>query len=434
MRVYDLILKKKRGGSLSEAEIRAFVAAYTNGEIPDYQASALLMAICWRGMTDRETAVLTDAIAKSGDTVDLSEFGSLSVDKHSTGGVGDKTTLVVAPIVAAAGCKLAKMSGRGLGHTGGTVDKLESFPGYKTSLSSGEFFSVVRRTGLAVVGQSGNLAPADKKLYALRDVTATVDSVPLIASSVMGKKLAAGAQSIVLDVKCGSGSFMKSEDDAVALAETMVKTASLAGRRASALITNMDLPLGYAVGNILEVKEAISVLRGNGPSDLLEVSLALSSEMISLALGLLHEEAEALAGDMISSGAAFEKFKEWISAQGGDASYAEHPEKFKEARYKRSIAVNAAGFISRMDAEKIGICAMELGAGRKTKDDKIDFSAGLVLERKTGDKLEAGDVIAKLYTDRMDTLDEAERVFRTALEISDTPPEDAKLIYRVIRA
>ena len=432
MPIYEIITKKKRGEELTDAEIREFVNDFTAGKIPDYQASALLMAICIRGMTERETFTLTDAITNSGDKIDLSEFGQFTADKHSTGGVGDKTTLIVAPIAAAAGCKISKMSGRGLGHTGGTVDKLESIPGYKTDLSAEEFFDTVRRIGIAVAGQSANLAPADKKLYALRDVTATVDSVPLISSSVMSKKLAAGARSIVLDVKYGSGSFMKTPEEAEALAKLMVKLGRLAGRACSALITNMDMPLGYAVGNALEVKEAVDTLKGNGPRDLTEISIALSSEMIYLSLGISKEESQKLASEILYLGKAYEKFKEWISAQGGDISYITDTEKFREAPFCREVIADRDGYIGKTDTEKIGISALTLGAGRKTKSDVIDHAAGIVLERKTGDKVYQGDVIARLYSSKEETLDEAERIFRDASPICENAPVREPLIYNVL--
>jgi len=433
MRVYDLILKKKRGEALSDGEIREFIQAYSNGEIPDYQVSALLMAICFQGMDDRETHTLTDAISKSGDTVDLSEFGTLSADKHSTGGVGDKTTLVVAPLAAALGCKVAKMSGRGLGHTGGTVDKLEAIPGYRTELSPEEFFKTVRKCGVAVVGQTGNLAPADKKLYALRDVTATVDCVPLIASSVMGKKLAAGASSIVLDVKCGSGSFMKTPEDAEALAHTMVRIGLLAGRKTAALITNMDIPLGYAIGNTLEVIEAINTLRGKGPEDLTELCTSLAAEMASLSLGIEFDEAKCRAENALISGLAFEKFKEWTLSQGADLSYITDTEKFSKASFAYEVKSNTEGYIASMNAEKIGLAAMELGAGRKTKDDTIDFSAGIILRRKTGDKIFQGDTLATLYANSERSIVEAEKLFREAITLSEYAPKKDMLIYKSIR-
>ena len=432
MRIYDIITKKKQGEELTEEEIRFAIEGFTTGEIPDYQMSALLMAICFNGMTDKETFILTDAIAKSGDEVDLSEFGELSVDKHSTGGVGDKTSLIVGPITASVGCKLAKMSGRGLGHTGGTVDKLESFPGYDTSLSPDKFFDQVRKCGISVIGQSGNLAPADKKLYALRDVTATIDSIPLITSSIMGKKLAAGAKTIVLDVKCGSGAFMKTKEDAKELAEKMVDIGTMCQRKVAALITNMDIPLGYAVGNILEVKEAIDVLRGEGPNDLVEVCLALSSLIIHLSLGIEIDKAKEAARDAIDSGRALLKFKEWIGAQGGDTSYIDNPEKWQKASIEYDITAEKDGYISHVNAELVGIAGVTLGAGRVTKSDSIDFSAGIMLRKKTGDKVKAGDVIATLYTNKEGAVSDAVRKMGEAISISEEKAEKQELIYEVI--
>ena len=433
MRVYDLILKKKRGSALSDAEISEFVFAYSKGEIPDYQVSALLMAICFQGMNESETATLTDAISKSGDTVDLSEFGSLSVDKHSTGGVGDKTTLIVSPLAASLGCKVAKMSGRGLGHTGGTIDKLESLPGYRTALSAEDFFETVRKCGIAVVGQTGNLAPADKKLYALRDVTATIDCIPLIASSVMGKKLAAGASSIVLDVKCGKGAFMKTPEESEELAKAMVRIGNSSGRKTSALITNMNIPLGYAIGNSLEIIEAIATLKGEGPVDLSELCIALAAEMASLALGIDFDEAKCRAENALSTGIAFKKFKEWVSAQGADLSYVNNTEKFPKSRFAYEIKSVSTGYIESMDAERIGLATMELGAGRKTKDDIIDFSAGIILNRKTGDRILPEDVLATLYTNNEKSLSIAEKLFREAVKISSDAPKGEILIYKTIK-
>ncbi|MBQ7333759.1 MAG: thymidine phosphorylase [Clostridia bacterium] len=433
MRVYDLILKKKRGDTLSDNEIKAFVLGYSNGDIPDYQAAALLMAICFQGMCDRETHTLTDSIAKSGDSVDLSEFGFLSADKHSTGGVGDKTTLIVAPLAASLGCKVAKMSGRGLGHTGGTIDKLESIPGYRTALTPNEFFGLVRKHGIAVVGQTGNLAPADKKLYALRDVTATVDCIPLIASSVMGKKLAAGASSIVLDVKYGSGSFMKTPEEAEALAQAMVNIGRTAGKRTSAFITNMNVPLGYAIGNSLEVIEAINTLRGNGPRDLTELCVALAAEMASLSFGIEFDEAKLRAQNALSSGIAFEKFKEWVSAQGASLSCVTDTDNFPKARFAREVKADTEAYIETVNTEKIGLSAMELGAGRKTKDDVIDFSAGIIIGKKVGDKIIPGDVLATLYTNRQESLDVAEKLVTEAFTVSEKAPLKEKLIYKMIK-
>ena len=432
MNAYDVIMKKKRHEALTENEIRDFVRGYTDGKTPDYQASALLMAICLNGMNDAETCALTMAIAESGDSVDLSEFGGLTVDKHSTGGVGDKTTLIVAPLAAALGCKVAKMSGRGLGHTGGTVDKLESFAGYRVMLTPEEFKKQVKDIGVAVVGQSGNLAPADKKLYALRDVTATVDSIPLITSSIMGKKLPSGAKSIVLDVKYGSGAFMKTPRDAETLAENMVKIGRLAGRNTAALITDMDTPLGYAIGNSLEVKEAIMTLSGKGPKDLTEICISLAAAMAHLALGISYADAERRAKELLYSGVALAKFKEWISAQGGDTSFIDNPDKFASARYQKEIKCDTDGYVSYMDAEKVGLSAMELGAGRKTKDDKIDYSAGIVLAKKTGDRVKPGDTLATLYSSREELISEAEKLILEAYGFSDTVPVSQKLIYKTL--
>ena len=429
MQMYDIIAEKKRGGTLSEEEIRFFVKGYTDGNIPDYQISALLMAICLNGMTDGELSVLTSAIADSGDRVDLSEFGALAADKHSTGGVGDKTTLIVAPIVASLGVKVAKMSGRGLGHTGGTVDKLESIPGYRTSLSTEEFYSQVRKTGIAVVGQSGNLAPADKKLYALRDVTATVDSVALIASSIMGKKLAGGANTIVLDTKYGSGSFMKSAADAELLARKMVSIGRSNGKNVAALITNMDIPLGSAIGNTLEVKEAVQTLKGNGPSDLTEVCLALSAVMVSLSLNVEINEAERLVADALYSGKAYEKFKEWISTQGADASFIEDTARLGSAKYSLDVAAWRDGYISSMDTELIGLVSVSLGAGRMTKEDTIDSTAGIIIHKKTPDYVQAGDTIMTLYSDREDTLAPAAKRIKTAVTLAEKQPEVVKTVH-----
>ena len=433
MNMYEIITKKKQGRRLSEEEIRATVRGYTEGNIPDYQISALLMAICLKGMDEDETRALTVAIAESGAQIDLSEFGELTVDKHSTGGVGDKTTLIVAPIAAALGCKVAKMSGRGLGHTGGTVDKLESFPGYRTELPSEEFFAQVRDIGIAVVGQSGGLAPADKKLYALRDVTATVDSIPLITSSIMGKKLASGSRSIVLDVKCGSGSFMKTAEEARALAKSMTDIGRAAGRRVSAVITNMDLPLGYAVGNSLEVIEAIEVLSGRGPADLRQVCVTLASEMVSLCLGYTEKEARAAVEECIKSGAAKAKLCQWIAAQGGDERLVRDPSGFPTAKFSREVIAPVDGFVTRMNAEQIGLSSVKLGAGRVKKGDAIDHSAGIILCKKTGDRVARGEVLAVLYTNGAEALDEAEAALLRAYELGAEKPEPRVLVYDILR-
>ena len=433
MRMYDIISKKKHGEELSDSEIREFITEYTEGRIPDYQVSALMMAIYFKGMCDRETSTLTMAMSTSGDTVDLSEFGTLTVDKHSTGGVGDKTTLVVAPIAASLGCRLAKMSGRGLGHTGGTVDKLESFPGFDTSLAPEKFFAQVREHGIAVIGQSGNLAPADKKLYALRDVTATVDSIPLITSSIMSKKLAAGSNSIVLDVKCGSGAFMREPEDAETLATKMVEIGKRCGRNMAALITNMDIPLGYAIGNALEVKEAYSILSGAGPDDLRAVCIELATNMVSLALGYTAEEAKEKVLDAISSGKAKAKFTEWIIAQGGDATLAANPMLLPESGIKHEVKATSAGYICKMNAEEIGVSSVILGAGRETKDSVIDHSAGIVLVKKLGDRVEVGDTLAVLHTNNRAAIPAAEAKFLGAISMSDEAVELGKLIYKTIR-
>lgn len=428
MTIYDLITKKKHGEELSCDEIKYLVNGFTDGSIPDYQMSAFCMAVLFKGMTDRETSDLTMAMAESGDTVDLSVFGDLSCDKHSSGGVGDKTTLIVAPIVASLGGIVAKMSGRGLGHTGGTVDKLESIPGYKTELTPDEFMSISKKCGLCVCGQSGNLAPADKKLYALRDVTATVDSIPLIVSSIMSKKIAAGSKNIMLDVKCGSGAFMKTVEDAKRLAEGMVTIGKMCGRNTKALITNMDVPLGFAVGNSLEVIEAIDVLKGKTKGDIREVSVSLASGLVASLKGIDADQAKLLCEKAIDDGTAFMKFKEWISCQGGNADYADDTDLFPKAKIEYQIKSTHEGYISHMDAEKIGLSSCELGAGRKTKTDVIDLSAGLVLSKKTGDFVKSGDVVATLYTNDESKISRAEEVFVSALEFSEEKPDEMTLV------
>ncbi len=433
MRMYDIIENKRDGKELTGEEINFFIKGYTDGTIPDYQASALCMAIYFNGMTEKETVILTNAMANSGDTVDLSMFGTYSVDKHSTGGVGDKTSLIVAPIVASLGGKVTKMSGRGLGHTGGTVDKLESIPGYKTTLTRQEFISQVEKVGLAIIGQSGNLTPADKKLYALRDVTATVNSIPLITSSIMSKKIAAGSHNIVLDVKCGSGAFMKTVEDAEILANEMVKIGKGCGRNISALITDMDRPLGSAVGNSLEVIEAVKVLKGELDNDLKEVCTALAAEMISLVYSLSPDEARLQVNDAINSGKALNKMKEWISAQGGDVNYISDTELFPKAKYSLDVVSSEVGYVSAMDTEKIGLASVILGAGRASKEDSIDFSAGIEIYKKTGDKITKGNKIATLFTNSENSLKEAEKVYLSALRISTSKPEDKPLIYKIVR-
>lgn len=428
MRMYDIITKKKRGGELTEEEIRFFITGFTRGEIPDYQVSSLLMAICFVGMTDKETYLMTDAMMHSGDTLDLSRFGELSVDKHSTGGVGDKTTLVVAPLVASLGAKVAKMSGRGLGHTGGTVDKLESFSGYRTELSAEEFMAQVEEVGIAVIGQSGELAPADKKLYALRDVTATVDSIPLITGSIMSKKLAAGSKSIVLDVKYGSGGFMKTPEDAEVLARKMVRIGRSLGRRVSALITSMDAPLGYGIGNAIEVREAMEVLRGRGPADLREVCLSLASTMLHLSLGYTPEEARTLATEALDQGLALRKFEEWILRQG--ATSLDLP----MAKYEKTVYATRSGYLNKIDTEAVGNLSVSLGGGRRQKTDKIDHTAGIILSLSLGDYVEVGAPVGVLYTtEHPEALDTVATALGETFTIEEKKTEDLPpLIYKTI--
>ena len=432
MRMYDIIEKKRNGNALTDEEIRFFIAGYTDGSIPDYQASALCMAIYFRGMSDHEIFVLTDAMANSGDQIDLSRFGDLSADKHSTGGVGDKTSLIVMPIVSSLGAKCAKMSGRGLGHTGGTVDKLESIPGYEVALTPEQFLDQVEEIGVAVVGQSGNLTPADKKLYALRDVTATVDSIPLITSSIMSKKIAAGAKHIVLDVKVGSGAFMKTPDDAATLAEKMVTIGTMCGRNVTAVLTNMDVPLGHNIGNALEVMEAIDVLKGESRGDLSDVCKTLATAIIRSVFGLTQEEAEKRVEDAITSGAAFAKFREWIGRQGGDVRFIDDPALFPKTDVCYDVIAPESGYITKMDAEKIGLISVTLGAGRATKEEAIDYSAGIRLVKKVGEHVEKGDVLAHLYTNRGAVVEDAGKRYLEALSFGQEKPEEAPLVYQII--
>lgn len=428
MRTYDLIEKKRDGKPLTDQEIQWLVDGYVKGEVPDYQMAAFLMAVYFRGMTDRETAVMTDCVARSGETADLSGIPGIKVDKHSTGGVGDKTTLIVVPIVAACGGIVAKMSGKGLGHTGGTIDKLESIPGYRTQLSQKEFFSVVRRVGASVIGQSGNLAPADKKLYALRDVTATVDSIPLIAVSIMGKKLAGGSDRILLDVKTGSGAFMKTMEDSVKLAQKMVAIGEHAGRRTSALITDMDVPLGHFIGNALEVREAVCTLKNQGPEDLTEVCTALAAEMLYLSDKGSRGECRKMAERSIADGSALRKLKEMVSAQGGSASALEDPQGLPICGRRFEVRMEESGYISHMDAQGIGAASMLLGAGRETKDSAIDYGAGIELKRKTGEYVSAGEAIAVLYASDDRKFADAQARFRDAVVISEEKPAGKPLI------
>jgi len=433
MRIYDIISRKRDGFELTDEEIHFFIEGYVRGDIQDYHASALLMAIYLNGMTDREMVTLTLEMAKSGDMLDLSAIDGVTADKHSTGGVGDKTTLIVTPIVAALGAKVAKMSGRGLGHTGGTVDKLESIEGFDVALSPERFIETVKKTGICVVGQTGNLAPADKKLYSLRDATATVGCMPLIASSIMSKKLAAGSQCIVLDVKYGSGAFMKTKADAEELSAKMVEIGKMAGRKMAAVISDMDTPLGKNIGNSLEIAEAVEALRGKGSADLREVSLTLASNLISLVKDIDCREARLLCEKALDDGSAYEKFLEFISAQGGNTEMVTDTDKLPKARIIHKITAKEDGFISRTDAEKIGSASVILGAGRVNKEDTIDYTAGIILRKKTGDKVKAGDVIAEFHTNDERLIAPAEKTFFDALTFCEAKPEKSELIYKVIR-
>ncbi|PHL07445.1 pyrimidine-nucleoside phosphorylase [Enterococcus faecium] len=399
MRMVDLIEKKRDGNELSKEEIEYIVTNYTNGKIPDYQVSALLMAIFYQDMTNEEITNLTLAIANSGDVIDLSSLEGIKVDKHSTGGVGDTTTLILAPLVASVGVTVAKMSGRGLGYTGGTLDKLEAIPGFQIELSDEAFVRIVNESKVAVIGQSGNLAPADKKLYALRDVTATVDSLPLIASSIMSKKIAAGADAIVLDVTTGDGAFMKNIEDARRLAKTMTSIGKLANRETMAVISDMSEPLGEAIGNSLEVVEAIETLQGNGPEDLVEMCYALGSQMVVLAgKAKTIDEARTLLQEALESGKALAKFKEMIQNQGGDPTIVEQPERILTARYTMELPAKQSGVVSKIVANELGIAAMMLGAGRKTKEDDIDHAVGLKLHKKIGDTVTKGESLLTIYS------------------------------------
>lgn len=429
MRMYDLIMKKRNSLELSKEEISYIIKEYVAGNIPDYQMSAFLMTIYFKGMSKEETLHMTMEVAHSGDMVDLSSIKGVKVDKHSTGGVGDKTTLIIAPIVASLGVKVAKMSGRGLGHTGGTVDKLESIPNFKTSLSREEFFDIVNKIGVSVIGQSGNLAPADKKLYALRDVTATVDSIPLIAVSIMSKKLAAGNDCILLDVKTGSGAFMKTVDSAIELAKEMVDIGSNAGKNTLALITDMDIPLGYNIGNSLEVIEAIETLRGRGPKDLTEVCIQLSANMLYLAGKGSIEECIHFANRAIEDGSAYNKFIEMVEAQGGDSNVIKDVDKFEKSKYSFELKSEYSGYINSMDTESLGIASVMLGAGRETKDSVIDFSAGIIINKKYGEYIEAGEVLATMYANDESLFEAAAKKYLEAIEIKNTRPETKPLIY-----
>lgn len=434
MRVYDIIAKKRDGGELSREEIEAFVGGYAADEIPDYQMSALLMAICIRGMTPREISDLTLCMAHSGETVDLSSIPGIKVDKHSTGGVGDKTTLIAAPIAASLGVKVAKMSGRGLGHTGGTVDKMEAIPGMRTSLTREEFFEIVRKIGISVVGQSGNLVPADKKLYALRDVTATVESIPLIASSIMSKKIAAGSDCILLDVKTGSGAFMKTAEDSVKLAQTMVSIGESVGRRTIALITDMDRPLGRAIGNSLEIAEVCETLQGKGPDDLTKLSLDLAANMLFLAEKGTLAACRKMAWEAVQNGSAFEKLKEMAALQGGDTSVLDDPDRFEKAKVTRELKASRSGYLCGMDTHNFGTASVILRAGREKKGDAIDFSAGILLRKTVGDEVRSGDVIAELYSQAEEKCAAARELLEQSVLYGDNPPPAQPLVYARVTA
>ena len=433
MRMYDIIKKKRDGEELSAEEIRWFVDGYSKGDIPDYQAAALCMAIYFKDMTIRETTDLTLAVRDSGEKLDFSAVNGIRVDKHSTGGVGDKTSFVVAPIVASLGIKVAKMSGRGLGHTGGTVDKLESIDGFKTTLSEEDFIKQVNEIGIAIIGQSKQLAPADKKLYALRDVTATVDSMPLIASSIMGKKLAADDDCIVLDVKTGSGSFMKSIEDSKKLASIMVDIGKRSGKKMTALITDMDRPLGNAIGNSLEVIEAIETLKGNGPKDLYDLSIALSANMLYLAGKGEYSRCEEMAKMSISDGTAFAKLTEMVKAQGGNGDYIVNTDNFKKAGYTYSVLSENAGYIQSVNAEAYGLASLNLGAGRSKIEDKIDYTAGIILKKKTGDFVQMGEEIATLYANDKKLFERSKEIILNATKTGEEKPQPRPLIFATIR-
>lgn len=428
MRMYDVIDKKKRGIELSDEEIRYVINGYLKDEIPDYQISAFLMSVYYKGMTEKELLALTNCMAQSGDMIDLSAIDGIKVDKHSTGGVGDKTTLVIAPIVAACGGKVAKMSGRGLGFTGGTIDKLEAIPGLQTAINQKEFFDIVNSLGLCVIGQSAQIAPADKKLYALRDVTATVDSIPLIAASVMSKKLASGSDKIVLDVTVGSGAFMKSVEEAVELAEKMVSIGEGAGRQTIAIITNMDVPLGASVGNEIEVMEAIDTLKGQGPEDFQKICVELASYMLYLGEIAPLEDCRKMAGDALREGKAIEKLAQMVERQGGDSSYIYHPEKFTSAKYEYKLRMKVSDYITHMDTEICGKTAVVLGAGRETKDSSIDTKAGIRFFYKTGDYVKAGETLAVLYSSDEKKLKEGVSCLEKAYTFGNRPVEVMKEI------
>jgi pyrimidine-nucleoside phosphorylase len=432
MRMVDLIAKKRDGHALTKEEIEFIIHGYTNGDIPDYQMSAFAMAVFFRGMTEEETAALTMAMVHSGDVIDLSKIEGIKVDKHSTGGVGDTTTLVLGPLVASVGVPVAKMSGRGLGHTGGTIDKLESVPGFHVEIDNDQFIELVNKNKIAIIGQTGNLTPADKKLYALRDVTATVNSIPLIASSIMSKKIAAGADAIVLDVKTGAGAFMKDLEGAKQLATAMVEIGKRVGRKTMAVISDMSQPLGYAVGNALEVKEAIDTLKGKGPEDLQELCLTLGSYMVYLAEKASSlEEARELLENSIQEGKALETFKVFLEAQGGDASVVDDPSKLPQAKYQWELEAPEDGYVAEIVADEVGTAAMLLGAGRATKESTIDLSVGLVLRKKVGDAVKKGESLVTIYSNT-ENIEEVKQKLAKSIRISQTPVAKPTLIYETI--
>lgn len=436
-RFVDIIHKKRLGQPLTGSEIQQMIADYVAGEIPDYQMSAMLMAICFQGMNDEELTTLTLAMRDSGDVVDLSPIEGIKVDKHSTGGVGDKTTLIVGPMVAACGVPVAKMSGRGLGFTGGTLDKLESIPGFRVGLTGEEFFRAVKDNGISVIGQTGNLAPADKLLYALRDVTSTVDSIPLIAASIMSKKLAAGSDKIVLDVTTGSGAFIKDIEGSKELARRMTAIGKGAGKETVAVLTSMEEPLGEAVGNNLEVIEAVKVLQGGGPEDVKEVCLALAGMMLSLGYGdgqsLSYEEGRQMAEKALVSGQAYEKFKAMVQTQGGDVSFIENPDKFAKAAFSDTLTAWEDGYITSMNTEGIGVAAGLLGAGRETKESEIDFSAGIQMKKKIGDAVKKGDVLAVCHAGTEEKLQQGLSYLRGCILFSSEKPDPLKLVVDIVR-
>ncbi|MBS4956544.1 MAG: pyrimidine-nucleoside phosphorylase [Clostridium celatum] len=434
MRMYDLIMKKRKGEELTKEEINFFVDGFTKGEIPDYQASAMLMAIFFNKMNKRETADLTNAMVESGDKIDLSNIKGVKVDKHSTGGVGDKTSICLTPLVASLGIPVAKMSGRGLGHTGGTIDKLETFKGFSVELTEEQFMENVNKINIAIMGQSGNLVPADKKLYALRDVTATVDNMSLIASSIMSKKLASGADAIVLDVKVGDGAFMKTPETAKELAQEMVDIGKHLGRETIGVISDMDQPLGYAIGNSLEVIEAIELLKGNGPKDLLELTLTIGSNMLLCAkMAESEEEARKMLMENIENGKGLEKLKDFVKAQGGDISPIDDYSKFPQAKYVEKVTSPVDGYITKIHAEAFGLIAMELGAGRATKESEIDLAVGIVLNKKRGEKVNKGDVLAYIHSNSEEKIEKARKSILENIVIEDNYDLNIPLIYDIVR-